>query len=403
MHADTCEGRPSAHVQRAAQRKRSRNCRRFQDFFSCSFSSRNDYFYEKVTIISPLEDRKRKQHMEGRTLTFLFLSGLYFLPVCFPRRYILVREALNWTEAQRYCREKFIDLASVSSEQESEQLREATEEHDEGHLWIGLYDDIDSWRWSLEEEGYYGEGEAEFRKWGGLEPNNLRGIEHCAMMHISGLWNDAPCDTKRWFTCFKDSSSSFILVNESKTWTEAQRYCRERYTDLASVRNQSENDQIKGLLKNSYTWIGLNRDSWKWSDGSPYSFTSWNIKKQIDRVVPPCVRLHKGLWHRYRCEKKHFFLCHFEPVKPQRVLRVKVTLKDSTVNLEEAADAVLLQFRERLKEHGLREDVKLTWRKQPDGKIFNLEKREKKKKEEEEEQLICLRSQSLALGLRSLV
>uniref|UniRef100_A0A3Q3LVD9 C-type lectin domain-containing protein n=1 Tax=Labrus bergylta TaxID=56723 RepID=A0A3Q3LVD9_9LABR len=105
-----------------------------------------------------------------------FMTGLFFLPVCFPRRYILVREALNWTEAQRYCREKFIDLASVSSEQESERLREATEEHDEDHLWIGLYDDIDSWRWSLEEEGYYGEGEAEFRKWGGLEPNNFRGV-----------------------------------------------------------------------------------------------------------------------------------------------------------------------------------------------------------------------------------
>ncbi|XP_060882203.1 secretory phospholipase A2 receptor-like [Labrus mixtus] len=335
--------------------------------------------------------------MEGRTLTFLFLSGLCFLPVCFPRRYILVREALTWTEAQSYCREKFTDLASVSSQQESDQLREATEELDVGHLWIGLYNDIDSWRWSLEEEGYYGEGEAEFRKWGVREPNNFMGIEHCAMMHISGVWIDVSCNIKIWFTCFKNSSSSFILVNETKTWTEAQRYCRERYTDLASVRNQSENDQIMKNMKNMKkycTWIGLNRDSWKWSDGSPYSFTSWNISKQIGPVVPPCVLLHKGLWHSCRCDAKLFFLCHFEPVKPQRVLRVKVILKDSTVNLEEAADAILLQFRERLKEHGLREDVKLTWRKQPDGKIFNLEKREKKKKkkkkkEEEEEQFIC--------------
>ncbi|XP_060883053.1 asialoglycoprotein receptor 2-like [Labrus mixtus] len=316
--------------------------------------------------------------MEGTTCLFLLLSGLCFLPVCFPRRYILVREALTWTEAQRYCREKFTDLASVSSQQESDQLREATEELDVGHLWIGLYDDIDSWRWSLEEEGYYGEGEAEFRKWHSKAYNNIRGTQTCVLISQYGTWNDFICTASYQFVCYDDSSSSFILVNETKTWTEAQRYCRERYTDLASVRNQSENDQIKGLLKNSNTWIGLHRDSWGWSDGSPYSLRKWATNRPRSGFGTPCALLHRGLWEDMNCDTERYFVC--QDLVKKRVLRVQVTRKDSTVNLEEAAAALLWQLRERLKELSLREDVKLTWRKQPDGKIFNLEKREKKKK-----------------------
>uniref|UniRef100_A0A3Q3H1G7 Macrophage mannose receptor 1-like n=1 Tax=Labrus bergylta TaxID=56723 RepID=A0A3Q3H1G7_9LABR len=319
--------------------------------------------------------------MEGTTCLFLLLSGLFFLPVCFPRRYILIREALTWTEAQRYCREKFTDLASVSSEQESEQLREATEEHDEDHLWIGLYDDIDSWRWSLEEEGYYGEGEAEFRKWHSKVYNNFQGTQTCVLISQDGTWNDLICTASYQFVCYSDSSSSFILVTEPKTWTDAQRDCRERYTDLASVRNQSENDQIKGLLKKApgSAWIGLHRDSWGWSDGSPYSLRKWATGRPISGFRTPCTVLHKGLWEDMNCDAEHYFVCQGDPVK-KRVLRVQVTRKDSTVNLEEAAAALLWQFRDRLKEHGLREDVKLTWRKQPDGMIFNLEKERRRRR-----------------------
>uniref|UniRef100_A0A3Q1IXT0 C-type lectin domain-containing protein n=1 Tax=Anabas testudineus TaxID=64144 RepID=A0A3Q1IXT0_ANATE len=68
---------------------------------------------------------------------------------------------------------------------------------------------------------------------------------------------------------------SFILVNQAMTWTDAQSYCRVHYTDLASVRNQAENDQIWLMLQNQYTWIGLYRNSWKWSDGSSLSVSNW--------------------------------------------------------------------------------------------------------------------------------
>uniref|UniRef100_A0A4W4ETW3 C-type lectin domain-containing protein n=1 Tax=Electrophorus electricus TaxID=8005 RepID=A0A4W4ETW3_ELEEL len=73
------------------------------------------------------------------------------------------------------------------------------------------------------------------------------------------------------------TSNSYILFTQAKTWYEAQKYCRTYYKDLASVRNQTENDQIKNMIQGSgVIWIGLFRDSWKWSDGNNVSFHIWN-------------------------------------------------------------------------------------------------------------------------------
>ena len=59
--------------------------------------------------------------------------------------------------------------------------------------WIGLYDDLDSWRWSLSDTRIYKDGETEFRRWSPEEPNNENGGEHCVEMYDNGLWNDVGC------------------------------------------------------------------------------------------------------------------------------------------------------------------------------------------------------------------
>uniref|UniRef100_A0A3P9ATG8 C-type lectin domain-containing protein n=1 Tax=Maylandia zebra TaxID=106582 RepID=A0A3P9ATG8_9CICH len=66
----------------------------------------------------------------------------------------------------------------------------------------------------------------------------------------------------------------YHLVKIPMNWIQAQNYCRKTYTDLASVRNQSEIPQLKAIAT-STAWIGLYRNSWKWSDGSTLSFTNW--------------------------------------------------------------------------------------------------------------------------------
>uniref|UniRef100_A0A667WZ90 C-type lectin domain-containing protein n=1 Tax=Myripristis murdjan TaxID=586833 RepID=A0A667WZ90_9TELE len=202
---------------------------------------------------------------------FFPILGLGSLPSCFPRQYLLVEEKMNWTEAQSYCRQHYTDLATVSSEEDVAKLNDTVGSH---RSWIGLYDDINSWRWSLQNKSYYGEGEAEFRMWDSGQPDNSGSNEHCVVMNPGGLWFVSSCFSARPFVCY-NGSSRWILVNKDKSWSDAQSYCRQNYTDLASIRNLTENEEIRGLISNS-SWIGLFRGTWKWSDGSTMSFTKWD-------------------------------------------------------------------------------------------------------------------------------
>uniref|UniRef100_A0A667WJH7 C-type lectin domain-containing protein n=1 Tax=Myripristis murdjan TaxID=586833 RepID=A0A667WJH7_9TELE len=89
-------------------------------------------------------------------------------------------------------------------------------------------------------------------------------------------------------------SSRWIFVEELKNWSDAQSHCRQSYTDLASVRNLTENEEIRGLI--SYiSWIGLFRDAWKWSDGSTMSFSKWD-DNQPSGGDERCVASHLGKW-----------------------------------------------------------------------------------------------------------
>uniref|UniRef100_A0A3B1JPG5 C-type lectin domain-containing protein n=1 Tax=Astyanax mexicanus TaxID=7994 RepID=A0A3B1JPG5_ASTMX len=77
-----------------------------------------------------------------------------------------------------------------------------------------------------------------------------------------------------------DVGERFVLVFQLMTWTEAQRYCREHHTDLASVRNEAENQKLRLMINDYYdgyygaAWIGLYRTR-LWSDNSSSSFSYW--------------------------------------------------------------------------------------------------------------------------------
>lgn len=105
----------------------------------------------------------------------------------------------------------------------------------------------------------------------------------------------------------ESATPSFIHVTEPKTWGDAQSFCREHYTDLASVRNQTENNQLKVMLSSQYTFIGLYRDSWKWSDGSPGLFRKWDTGTPSGQ---PCAFLSRGLFGDYNCNTKMYSICH---------------------------------------------------------------------------------------------
>ncbi|XP_062372260.1 C-type mannose receptor 2-like [Sardina pilchardus] len=252
-------------------------------------------------------------------ITILLVSGLVSLSSSVPRQFHVVKEQKNWTEAQQYCREKFTDLATIDDMTEMEKVKSMIHEADAGNAWIGLK--RGDWQWSLADRDFYKENEAEFRKWDSNQPH--KNGEDCVAMKANGKWHDFTCKTSHSFICYDggDSTQPYVLVTEEKNWTDAQRYCRENHTDLASVRNQEENNKIQKVLNdhevtgNRYFWIGLFRANWsEWSDGSSSSFRYWNTGEPNNGNMKVfCVETRKaigGRWNDADCSCLKSFICY---------------------------------------------------------------------------------------------
>ncbi|XP_053270337.1 macrophage mannose receptor 1 [Pleuronectes platessa] len=64
----------------------------------------------------------------------------------------------------------------------------------------------------------------------------------------------------------------YHLVNEAKTWDEAQSYCRDNHTDLATIYNYDDMELLVNMTPSNLgtIWIGLREtgpESWYWSVG----------------------------------------------------------------------------------------------------------------------------------------
>nr|XP_033485443.1 L-selectin-like [Epinephelus lanceolatus] len=190
---------------------------------------------------------------------------------------------------------------------------------------------------------------------------------------------------------FSGSDVTFILITKSMTWTEAQSHCRVNYTDLTSVRNMTENQKVQELIPaGERVWIGLFRDSWKWSDGSNSSFRHW-IPGQPDNNggTEDCVTAYfgsSGQWYDEPCAIRRAFICYSTRTTKQ-VFRLKFHTQDSSLDLNDPAvmEDTSKKLKQKLKGQGLGDNIKLSWRKQPDGKVFHKEEKKKKKKTKKDE------------------
>ncbi|KAM8755155.1 macrophage mannose receptor 1-like isoform 2-T7 [Acanthopagrus schlegelii] len=288
------------------------------------------------------------------------------------------------TEAQKYCRETYTDLATVDNMEDMKILNDTVDKSKASNgFWIGLYGDVNSWRWSLSNTSFYRDGEAEFRLWLDGQPNNYHRIQHCTLME-NGQWNDFDCTTRHRLVCMdvRGLNVTFVFIETLMNWTEAQSYCREHHTDLASVRNMTENQKVVDLVPaGQLAWIGLYRDSWKWSDGSDSSFRHW-AQGQPDKDA--CVVANfgnDGKWWDDYCYRIRPFVCYIT-VTTKQVIKVRLERKDSSLDLNNPAvmEQMLKEVQQRLKDQGVKGDVKLSWRKQADGKVFHKEEEETKEK-----------------------
>ncbi|KAK2913207.1 hypothetical protein Q8A67_001606 [Cirrhinus molitorella] len=126
-------------------------------------------------------------------------------------------------------------------------------------------------------------------RWDFSEPDLVGTNQVCAFVKKSGRWGDAYCSDRKYFFCQTDSDfpyNKFKYIQISMNWHEAQTHCRTNYKDLATVRDDFENqllvDQLYmhfdwdgwiGLSKTVGQWLWLNQTfvspSVKWLNGQP--------------------------------------------------------------------------------------------------------------------------------------
>lgn len=99
------------------------------------------------------------------------------------------------------------------------------------------------------------------------------------------------------------------------TWSGAQSYCRASFTDLVTVRNDSENFMVQNLVPSGqWAWIGLFRDPFfYWSDERHYSFSNWAAVNRIYTMNITCGAAdlqQSGIWALLSCETRNPFVCY---------------------------------------------------------------------------------------------
>ncbi|XP_053533814.1 C-type lectin galactose-binding isoform-like [Ictalurus punctatus] len=246
-------------------------------------------------------------------VSIFFLVGSCGLVEGMIREYIHYPYTTDWYNAQQICREHHTDLATISTTEEQQRLVESFG-FSSGPAWIGLYtESVNSeWQWS------HGEP-VSFLPWYPDYPDNINYIyirnrkiydryESCAFLE-QGQWKNNFCGARYPYYCYR----YLILVNESKTWEEALRYCTTKYTGLASLSYATQVLQAKtelALTQTESVWTGLRfmDGNWFWLSGEP--------TQSLD-LLPSCPAHHCGalnnntnIWENRDCNENLNFLCY---------------------------------------------------------------------------------------------
>ncbi|XP_041840353.1 ladderlectin-like [Melanotaenia boesemani] len=253
--------------------------------------------------------------MDWKLIVFVLTGALLSVAFAQTRQYYFVNTQLNWTSAQSVCRHDFTDLATIENTDDVNAVVSTTSTFT-GKAWIGLQDDlVNSWRWSLNDSSFYGEGETTFRNWDSGQPDNFGGTQYCVSLGANGKWDDMNCSEQHNFVCYNGTVNGTPSLVFDQTlllnWTEAQQFCKQNYVDLVSIRNQTENNIIKDIAGGSTVWIGLYRYK-EWSDGSNSLFQYW-ANGQPDSGSQQCVAAEfgdSGKWSDEDCSQSLPFICY---------------------------------------------------------------------------------------------
>ncbi|XP_029622600.1 C-type mannose receptor 2-like [Salmo trutta] len=207
----------------------------------------------------------------------LVFSGLSILPSSLPHQFHFLNMTKTWTEAQSFCRQIYTDLATIDDMADMKKLNNTVSA--KIHIFFFFF--------------YY------------LQTF----ICICILLYLI------------FFQIETNVTNKYILIAEHKTWSQAQLYCRQKHTDLASVRNTTERDAIKSILPKVTdiyrVWIGLKKSLgvWRWSDQSGSSYRNWETYKKNNAdyqngEICGEVTFPSGEWNYQGCTTNTHFICY---------------------------------------------------------------------------------------------
>ncbi|ROL29810.1 C-type lectin BML-1 [Anabarilius grahami] len=166
----------------------------------------------------------------------------------------------------------------------------------------------------------------------------------------------------------------FVYVPVSVNWMDAQKYCRQHYTDLITIVDQADHDELLKTAGMGNVWLGLYRTRgdgvFVWSDQRSSSFRKWKSGQPNAQL---CVNVYDGYWYDRNCEDYAPFACYIE--RKRQLVRVEVK-SSQNVNDPAVMKEILEKMEQILKNKDLAQYAKLSWRTQSNGNVF--QKKDKK-------------------------
>ncbi|XP_028281158.1 macrophage mannose receptor 1-like [Parambassis ranga] len=302
-----------------------------------------------------------------------------FFGFCIPssdqlRRFHYVNMKMTWKDAQSYCREKYLDLAIITSMEHIGALNRPP--LDTGGAWIGLKDDPaawkgtmgsagNSWRWSATGQT----SKTGYQKWSLGEPNN-KYVEYCGLMSLYGQWTDYSCEHLTKFVCYNETEpqvKTYVLISTELTWSDAQAYCRTHYTDLPTIESSEDNNNVNSIRGSETVWTGLHRVPWTWSDNSNSLFRNWapGEPNNADLTQYCAKEVDEHKWDDSGCSNKNAFICYQEE---NYITVVRITVHTDADMKDSALSSQILQQLGALLTRLQPANIKLGWKMQPNLK-----------------------------------
>lgn len=232
----------------------------------------------------------------------------------------------SWFFAQRFCRARFTDLATIDSFDDLNIVINQTAIGYNGPLWIGLNRSTQA-QWAQQWHPFTATG----------IQGGQRALENVQLIStMSGMITIAQrhyilCATMvSWQIIYEQMFSLavmvpfsfYVLVTEekghiimksNKTWRDAQTYCRSHYTDLATICSPWEQKQLIQLVGGRvYVWIGLFLDNWKSSDHWSLFARDWALG-QPNATSGDCSAMmtnDTGTWSTHSCSAALPVVCY---------------------------------------------------------------------------------------------